>query len=129
MPVSTSYLTFVLDQLAPLGAGAVTSKRMFGGIGLYFESTFFGIVDDDIVYLKVDDASRPEYEQREMPPFCPVASKPAMVSKNYYQLPGEILDDPELLVVWAKRALQAARSPSKRARKKPAGPKSARRSQ
>lgn len=120
MAVTSSYLSFVLEQLEALGP--VSSKRMFGGIGLYFDDAFFGLIDDDVVFFKVDDASRGEYEQRDMPPFRPVASKPEMVSKNYYQLPGEVLEDSELLATWARRAVQAARS------KKPARSKKATRS-
>ena len=40
MPVSRDYFQFVLDQLTPVGA--ISHRRMFGGVGLYCESLFFG---------------------------------------------------------------------------------------
>ena len=107
MPVTPSYVNYVVDQLAALGS--VTAKRMFGGIGLYFDGLFFGLIDDDVVFLRVDDESRGEYLAREMPAFRPVRGKPEMSTPNYYQVPGEVLDDADELVVWARRALSAAR--------------------
>jgi DNA transformation protein len=49
----------VLDQLAEVGA--ITSRAMFGGV-LYCRGVFFGIIARDVLYLKVDDANRPDYE-------------------------------------------------------------------
>ncbi|HKP58789.1 MAG TPA: TfoX/Sxy family protein [Polyangiales bacterium] len=107
MAVTSSYLTYVLDQLS--GLGEVVAKRMFGGIGLYSGGAFFGLIDDDIVYLRVDDASRPEFVARGMPAFRPVRSKPELVSVSYYQVPGEVLEDAEQLVGWARHARDVAR--------------------
>jgi DNA transformation protein len=122
MPVSASYREYVADQLAALRGLVI--KRMFGGLGLYFDERMFALVDDDTLYLRVDDATRPEFVKRNMSPFHPVRSDPKKVSENYYQLPAEVLDDSELLVVWAKRAIQAAKSPTaavvRRAKKKKA---------
>lgn len=110
---STSYLTFVIDQLS--GLGGVTSARMFGGTGLYRDGAIFGLIAEDILYFKVDDSSRDAYEQREMPALRPVASKPQLVSKNYYQVPAEVIDDPDTLYEWAQWALSASRAKKKRA--------------
>ena len=115
-PTSPSYLTFVIDQLAALGR--VTSSRMFGGAGLYRDGAFFGLIAEDILYFKVDDATRGEYERRDMPALRPVASKPQLVSKNYFQVPAEVIDDPDTLCEWAQRALAAARAKKKRASKR-----------
>ena len=53
---SASFERFVLDQLVDLGP--VTSRKMFGGMGLYCDDVFFGIVARDELYLKVDDRTR-----------------------------------------------------------------------
>jgi DNA transformation protein and related proteins len=106
MPVSDGYLTFVLDQLRPVVAD-VRARRMFGGIGLYAADLFFGIIDDDVLYLKVDDATRGDYEARGMPAFRPHDGAPSM---NYSQLPEEILEEQESLRQWTSRALDAARA-------------------
>ena len=108
MSVTSSYLNYVVDQLASLRG--VTAKRMFGGIGLYSDARFFGLIDDDVLFLRVDDRSRGDYLARDMPPFHPVRSKPEQTSANYYQVPGDVLDDAEELAVWARRALVAAQA-------------------
>jgi DNA transformation protein len=111
MPVSDGYLTYVLDQLRPIVPG-LRVRRMFGAIGLYATDLFFAIVDDDVLYLKVDDTTRPDYEARGMPPFRPFELHASM---NYSQLPEEILEEREALQLWTSRAIDVAR----RARRKP----------
>ena len=113
MPVTPSFLTFVLDQLS--GLSGVESRRMFGGVGLYYDGLFFGAIDDDMLYLRVDESTRPMYVERGSTPLRPVASKPDMVTEAYYQVPGEILDDPELMHAWSQRAIAVVRAnPSKK---------------
>jgi len=122
MPLSASFREFVADQLSTLRS--VEIKRMFGGAGLYFDGRMFGLIDQDSLYLRVDDETRPEFLARGMTPFHPVRRDPKRVSLNYYQLPAEVLEDSEELVVWAKRAIKASLSPTaavarKRAAKSP----------
>jgi len=116
MPVSDGYLTFVLDQLRPVVPG-LRARRMFSGIGLYAVDLFFGVVHDDVLYLKVDDSTRGEYEARGMPPFRPFDVHTSM---NYSQLPEEILEERETLQEWTRRSLDVARS-ARRARTKGKG--------
>jgi DNA transformation protein len=112
MPVNPGYKAFVLEQLQVVGT--VTARAMFGGLGLYCDGVFFGLVDDDTTYLKVDEENRPDYQALGMEPFRP----PGEVSKNYYQLPAEVLEDRELLRVWVEKALAAARRRSAGKRKR-----------
>lgn len=35
---------------------------MFGGVGLYAGELFFALIDDDILYLKADDATPAAFE-------------------------------------------------------------------
>src|SRR6185503_7562850 len=75
MPVSKEYVEYVLDQLSCLGP--IAHKRMFGGVGLYFDGLFFGLIDDDIVYFKVDDITRRRYEAARTKPFQPGGEGPS----------------------------------------------------
>jgi DNA transformation protein len=109
MPVSDGYLTYVLDQLRPIVPG-IRVRRMFGAVGLYATDLFFAVVDDDVLYLKVDDSTRPDYETRGMPPFRPFELHASM---NYSQLPEEILEERETLQQWTNRSLDVARSAKK----------------
>lgn len=101
MAVSSSYLAFVLGQLADLPR--VTDRRMFGGVGLYADGVFFAVMDDDTLFFKVNDATRPRYEQHRMPPFAPMPGKPPM--RGYYQVPVSVLEDAEDLCTWAREAV------------------------
>jgi len=116
MPVGAAFLQYVLEQLER--TGRVTSRRMFGGVGLYCDGLFFALVDDETLYFKVDDATRPDYESRGMKPLRPFKDKPE-VSLTYYTVPADVLDDAEELVMWARRSVAiAAAAPKKKAPRK-----------
>lgn len=106
MPVSPSFKAFVLEQLGAVEP--VTARAMFGGVGVYAGGSFFAILDDDRVYFKVDDATRPRYLAAGMGPFDPFRNG-EQVMKGYHELPGEVLEDEEALAVWMREALAVAR--------------------
>jgi DNA transformation protein and related proteins len=95
---------FVLDQLADLGD--VTSRKMFGGIGLYCGGVFFGIIARDELYLKVDETTRREYEGAGMRPFKPYRDRP--VTMQYYAVPLGVLESAMELTRWARRSVTVA---------------------
>jgi DNA transformation protein len=101
MVVTREYLHYVLDQLAALGA--VTSRRMFGGVGLYHDARFFGIIMSDTLYFKVNDANRLDYSTRGMKAFRPYADKP-LLSMAYFEVPADILEDPEECAAWRNKS-------------------------
>ena len=101
MAVSTDYRDFVLEQLA--GAGRVTPRAMFGGVGLYLDGLFFALIDDDTLYFKADDSSRKRFEAAGSRPFCPDPSRPEQ-AMGYWQVPADVLEDPEALAAWAREA-------------------------
>ncbi|HSO73520.1 MAG TPA: TfoX/Sxy family protein [Blastocatellia bacterium] len=105
MPVSKEYLDYVMDQLEC--CRPVVSKRMFGGIGLYSDALFFGLIDDDTLYFKVDDLTRPGYLNANSKPFDPYGDGNA--SMSYYAVPAEVLEDTDELKVWAAASVEAAR--------------------
>ena len=110
MPVSDEYLTYVIDQLEYLGQ--VQSRRMFGGAGLYFEGLFFAVVADDVLYFKVDDSNRPDYEAEGMEAFRPFPDKTTVM--GYYQVPIDILESKDTLRDWAGKAVGAAERKAKK---------------
>lgn len=115
MAVSSDFLAYVLDQLA--GLGGVSSKRMFGGAGLYKDEFFFGLIAEDVLYLRVDDSNRGDYAQRGMAQFKPYADRPHL-SMNYYETPAEVLEDARELANWAQRSVEVAiAAPAKPERK------------
>jgi DNA transformation protein len=114
MPVSSDYLSYVLEQLA--GLPRVTSRRMFGGIGLYSDGLFFGLIDNDTLFFKVNDSNRDDYVARNMPAFRPFPDKPDL-SMSYFTVPADALEDRDELAVWARKSIAvAAASPKPRSR-------------
>ncbi|HEX5133352.1 MAG TPA: TfoX/Sxy family protein, partial [Candidatus Krumholzibacteria bacterium] len=96
------FLEFVRDQLSSLPA--LSSRRMFGGIGLYQGPVFFAIIDDGVLYFVTDDETRANYESRGMNPF---EYAPGKVIKTYYQVPVDVLEDDAELSQWARAAVGA----------------------
>jgi DNA transformation protein len=99
------FLAFVIDQLS--GIRRVTSRRMFGGIGLYSGDEFFGLIDDGKLYFFTDVATRKRYEARGIGPF---EYAPGKVLKSYYEIPVDVLEDDVALCDWAREAIEAHRS-------------------
>lgn len=121
MAVSDDFRDYVLEQLA--SAGKVAARRMFGGYGLYLDELFFALIDDDSLYFKTDDATRPRFEMAGSQQFCPFPDRPNPVMA-YWEVPAEVLEDAEQLRAWAREALAAAlaaRSKRSARRRRPAG--------
>ena len=101
MSVSEEFLAYILDQLSSWGG--VTARKMFGGAGLYRDGKMFGLVADDVAYLKVDDSNRGDFEAVGSSPFRPYPDKPT--SMSYFEVPPDVLERPEELIEWAQRSL------------------------
>ncbi len=108
MAVSSEYVNYILDQLTCVGE--VSARRMFGGAGLYRDGLFFALIANDVVYFKVDDSNRGEYEAKEMGPFRPFGEK--SYAMRYYEVPIEVVEDGDTLRVWAEKALRVAEQAS-----------------
>lgn len=80
---------------------------MFGGVGIYAGRLFFALIADDTLYFKVDDSTRGDFEARGMGPFRPYGADGEAM--QYYQVPEELLEDPEALRPWAEGAIAVAR--------------------
>ena len=102
MSVSDDFLGYVLDQLGDWGG--VGSRRMFGGAGLYRDGKMFGLIAEDVVYLKVDDSNRADFEAHDVGPFKPYPDKDTVMS--FYEVPPDILEDPEAFTAWALKSLE-----------------------
>jgi DNA transformation protein len=97
------FVEFVCDQLT--GFDGIQYKPMFGGYGLYEGTLFFGIVYDGRLYLKTDDTTRARYEEFGTGPFQPNAKQSL---KNYFEVPGEAIEDQSVLNELAHDAVRVA---------------------
>jgi len=106
MPVSSTYRQFVLDQLGRV-VPKVRARSMFGGVGIYSGELFFALIDDDVLYLKVDDTNRPDFVARGLEPFRPFGEGGEVM--QYYELSVDVLEDAEELRGWVEKAVEVAR--------------------
>jgi DNA transformation protein and related proteins len=104
MAVSPEYRAWVLELLGRVAP--VSGRAMFGAVGLYLDGIMFGLIDDGSVYFKTDDATRPDFEAAGARPFRPFGDARPM---PYFELPAEVLEDPDPLRSWTERAVGAAR--------------------
>ena len=124
MSVSDGYRTYIIEQLAALPA--LSTRRMFGGIGIYSDALFFALIDDDVLFFKVDDANRDDYVSRGMKAFMPFPGQPSL---GYFQVPADVIEEAEELTRWARRSVEVAQRKQKPApKKKPKKKKGPRRS-
>jgi DNA transformation protein len=115
MAVSQDFMAYVKDQLG--GAGPVVMRRMFGGAGIYLGGVICGLIAEDTLYLKADEVNRPDYEAEGMGPFVPFGE--GSYPMSYWEVPAEVLEDPDELALWASKALEASLR-AKAKKKKPA---------
>ncbi|MGH8378842.1 MAG: TfoX/Sxy family protein [Gammaproteobacteria bacterium] len=95
----TSFLDYVLEQLSSVHS--VSQRPMFGGHGLYLDGIFFGIVHKGTLYFRTDGTSRPRYIHAGSRPFNPRGRQEL---HRYYEVPAEVMDDAEVLAIWASEA-------------------------
>jgi DNA transformation protein len=105
MAVQPQYLAYILEQLA--GINSLHSRRMFGAVGLYSGELFFGLIDDDTLFLKTDGSNSAEYIARNMPRFMPFPERPEAVMA-YYQVPADVIEDIEVIGTWARKSVAVA---------------------
>jgi DNA transformation protein len=110
MAVSDEFADYVVEQLACWGE--VSVRRMFGGAGLYRDGVMFGLIADDVAYLKVDESNRDEFVKAGSSAFVPYPDKKATMS--YYEIPADVLEDREELGKWAERSFAVAKRKKKR---------------
>jgi DNA transformation protein len=116
MSVTPEFRTFVIDQMSRV-VGGVRARAMFGGVGVYAGELFFALIDDDTVYLKVDDSNRADFEAKGLGPFRPFGPEGEVM--QYYELSADILEDPDALRPWVEKAIDVARAKRQRSRKPP----------
>ena len=93
----------LVEALQPLGE--VTTKKMFGGHGIFAAGTMFALVDSSgRAFLRAGDANRAALE---------AAGAEQHGRMPYLSLPDTVRADSEALLAWAGDALAVARAAKK----------------
>lgn len=82
----------------------VEARMMLGTVGLFVDNCQFGVLDDDKLYLCVDDDNRSDFTEAGTEPYNAAAVEQAA----YLEVPDEIVDDDETLASWVRRSVEAA---------------------
>lgn len=94
---SAEVADLLTEEWVPLGD--VTSKRMFGGVGVFCDGTMFTIIDKQgTVFLRSDETTDSIFE----------AAGSHKHGMPYWLVPEDVMADPDELLSWAKRAVAVA---------------------
>ncbi|HUS68980.1 MAG TPA: TfoX/Sxy family protein [Kofleriaceae bacterium] len=86
------------------GMERMSTRRMFGGIGLYAGARLFGIVWKGTLYLRADDGMRRSLARDGGGAFRPYRGR---VVTAYWALPAAVLSDKRRIRAWTRRAIAA----------------------
>ena len=87
-----------VQDLTPLGE--VSSRKMFGGYGIFESSIMFALVNSQgDLFLKADDTNRSRFEE---------AGSGQHGKMPYFQVPPDVMADSDTLQEWASISIQIA---------------------
>lgn len=101
----SGYIEFLHEVFQSFGA--ITTRKMFGGHGIYHDGLMFGLVADEELYLKVDTLSVHEFTQAGLPAF-EYNKNGKLMKMSYHKAPEDLYEDPEQALYWANLAYTAA---------------------
>ena len=88
--------------------GPVDVRRMFGGQGVFVDGRMIALVARDVIHLKADAETIPDFEREGLGPFSYATKDGEHKLTSYWRMPERLYDDPEELARWARRAHAAA---------------------
>lgn len=101
------HLKTLLERIGPISV-----KRMFGGHGVFRDSLMFGLIADDVLYLKADAELEARFHAEGLGQF-EYNKNGKVVKMSYFLAPEEFYEDPEVAERWALLAWEAARRAKK----------------
>jgi DNA transformation protein len=101
-----AFKEFLEELYAPMRG--VTVRAMFGGLGVFKDALIFGIVFDDVLYLRADDRNSARFAAERSPQFVYRGMKGRQIAMPYYRLPERLYDEPEEFVAWSEAAFEVA---------------------
>lgn len=106
MAITDEQIAFVQDLFADVGP--ITTRKMFGGLGIYSDGTIFALLlSDGSLHLKGADNMPSAYDAEGWSRWTYSRKDGAKSSMPYWQMPEALQDDPDEAAAWARRALAA----------------------
>ena len=91
-----------------MGFGVVSIRAMFGGAGVYRDGLMFALVYDEVLYLKADGSTTPDFAAENLPAFIYAAKGGRKMEMSYYRAPERCLDDADEMARWCRTAYGVA---------------------
>lgn len=95
------------------GIEGLSAKPMFGGYGYYMFGVIFAILDQDQIYFKVGEGNIEEFKKMGSKPFRYKMPNGKEISMSYWELPADILEDKDKLIVWIERSVEESKKSKK----------------
>ncbi|MBY8975784.1 TfoX/Sxy family protein [Rhodobacteraceae bacterium NNCM2] len=121
MAVSAEFLEHVRDLFADLGP--VSTRRMFGGAGVYIGDAMFALIVDETLFMKADPDLAARYAEAGSGPFVYSTKSGPRTINGLMRLPDSALDDAEEALDWARQSMVPAEAAA--AEKRAAKPRKA----
>jgi len=104
--ISDEQIEFVKDLFAQVGP--ISTRKMFGGLGVYTQGTIFALVMSDGAHMLKGVGPMVEaYTDEGWQQWTYARKGGGKSAMPYWQMPDALLDDPDEASHWARRALQA----------------------
>jgi DNA transformation protein len=100
-------LVYLIQNLTKF---SITSRNMFGGIGVFSDGVMFALMYDGILYLKSMPAIVKLYAE-DSTPFQPPFRR--NMTMPYWSVPENVLRDPRQFPAWAHQSLEYAKTTKK----------------
>lgn len=115
-PEEKEFATYIVDLMQSIGP--VSVKAMFGGYGIFLKGIMFGLIADNVLYLKVDQETENEFINMGLQPFT-YNKKGKEFKMSYFQAPEGAIEDGDEMNLWATKAYSSAlRAASKKQKEK-----------
>ena len=107
MASHSDYVEYVVEQLR--GAGSVRARKMFGEYGLFCDGTFFAVICDDQLFIKITPQGEAAF------PDLPKAPSHVGASDSFVI---EDVDDPTMAVELTRITCEVLRKAASQKRRK-----------
>lgn len=104
MKKSSEFHDYIIHDVMGHIAG-INSRAMFGGYGLYQYATIFGIIINGVLYFKVDETNKKEFEEYGSKAFSYTSKNGKKATMSYWEVPETIMESPALLALWIDRSV------------------------
>lgn len=107
MASHSDYVEYVVEQLR--GAGSIRARKMFGEYGLYCDGTFFAVICDDQLFIKITPQGEMAFSDLPKAP-------PYEGAKDSFVV--EDVDDPTMAVELTRITCETLRKAASQKRRK-----------